>query len=69
MGVSDKEMAKKLGVTEATVRRQRFTRPLEEPAEYYAFDFGADGMCLENTALRYFIFLPYSLGRNVGLEK
>ena len=45
------------------------TRPLYEPAEYYAFDFGADGMCLENTALRYFIFLPYSLGRNVGLEK
>lgn len=25
MGVSDKEMAKKLGVTEATIRRQRFT--------------------------------------------
>ena len=26
-------------------------------------------MCLENTALRYFIFLPYFLCRNVGLEK
>ena len=26
-------------------------------------------MCLDNTALRYFIFLPYFLCRNVGLEK
>ena len=26
-------------------------------------------MCLGNTALRYFIFPPYFLCRNVGLEK
>ena len=35
-GMSDKEMAKKLGVTEATIRRQRFTfREKAEQAKYY----------------------------------
>ena len=35
-GMSDKEMAKKLGVTEATIRRQRFTfREKAKQAKYY----------------------------------